>query len=987
MTTAIRRCLMVLPIAVIFCFVIAHVTLNRLYFSMHPQKAGVAQVDVIEVDVSAHDIQKKRVTGPWQWRFFQWGLLHGQSVDGDDEDTVTIALSLKNPTPFMVFLWSLLIAGVAWRPQRPKFSRAMATLAMVLLLGAMTARPFLADLPFRSSPVRFSITPDRAPQAAVSRNDLSRAVFPILLLAAVAIWLVGWAAGGPALRHGWLAVLMLAFAAWSAATIPWAGDRRGAVMTWMEQVSLMAAALLAAQLFTDRRRWNLLLAVLLAVGMTLAIKGFYQSMIEAPERIADFAANGERRLAEIGAVAGSPQAIAFEARLKDPAPFGYFSLANPFASLMLLLTASAVGVTVDRLQRAIASWRAHRASQRKGELHMPLVYAAADSLCVVMLAAVLAMTRSRGALAAAAVVIVAGAIVAACRKTLAKHWTKAVAAAVLLVAAGVVAVGGYGMRHDGLPSKSLTVRWFYWTAAAEVVRENPVVGVGPGNFGPAYLLHRRACAEEAVKTPHDVLLNSLAQYGVGGGLLFLAVLGGVLLAACRPGPMSPVAQEGGGVRFNIIAGLAAVGSVLAARTALSDWGGEEALLVVDILVPVAVLAMMMALSLWACGCLSAGSDSPATAPQTGAARFIVVCGLVAFALHNLLEDSLAMPGAAMVFWTLAGAAVAGAGGPVSAGRSSGRLAGSLRGLLAAAAVVAVVAAAGGALRPVWAKTALSEQAAAELDRGRLPQAAALGQAAGRADPLDGVAAIDAGRFVLFGCPHGSSIPHNCLIEAYEWGRQAVGRNPKEPSHYRFAAAGGWYALVEDSRQFEWRQPPTDANAAAAEMRAKLDSLWNNKAALARLSYCEFLRGQYAEAMRIAGRAATLDEKSATLAAQLGDAAAAGGQNALAHDAWRRAADLAPQAAKSAEALALMSEAVRLDPMDSRLHVEYARMLCAANRSRECLDQLAAAGRIHDALTAFGLFHPPPSAELLTVDELREIDLLRQRAEFLIHEAK
>ncbi len=852
---------------------------------------------------------------------------------------------------------------------------------MVVLVACMTTRPFLGELPFRTSAVRISLAaPQQPPEASVSRNDLSRAVFPLVLFAAAALWLAGWAAGGAGVRCAWLAWPILAFAAWSCMTIFYAGDKRAATLSALEQVSLLAVAFLAAQVFASPRRWRLLLAIVLAVGIAMAAKGMYQSLVEAPERIADFAANRAERLAHLGAVPGSPQAIAFESRLKDPAPFGYFALANPFASLLLLLTAAGAGLAIARVREALASWRAQRASQGPREVHLPLLGAVLLAAATAPLVAVLALTRSRGALAAAAAVAVAGAMVAIFRRTLARHWKTSAAAAVLVLVAGVAAVAAYGMRHDGLPSKSLMVRWFYWTASAEIVRDHPLVGVGGGNFGNAYLLHRRPQAEEVVKLPHNVLMNSLAQFGLPGGLVLLAVLCGVIVLACRPAPALPSpADAPGGRRTSLLAAAAALAAMMLARWQFTEGREDEAMFIFEVLLPGCLFAAALATTLWAGGCLSR-QDGAASPADAGGSRFLVACGLVAFVLHNLVEDSLAIPGAAIVFWTLVGACMGrAAGAPAARGAGAPWWA---RVALAAPVAVIAVAAAALSLQPVAARTFAFEAAADEFSAGRMLQASARAQQAAAVDKLDGISAIDAARFILTTCPHSWRYPHSCPGEAYQWARVAVGRNAKDSSAHQFAATAGWYAEIEDSRQLEWRQPSADPNAEAAAIRERFPDSWNDQAALARLSYLEFLRGQYLESMRLADRAATLNPDSIVLHAQLGYAAAAAGLTAQAHDAWRRAAALARAPDRAGPVLDLMARAVALNPMEARTHVEFARMQAAANRPREALDQLAAADAVNAALISFGESHPPQSSDLFTPLEQFEIDLLRKRCEFL-----
>jgi len=75
-------------------------------------------------------------------------------------------------------------------------------------------------------------------------------------------------------------------------------------------------------------------------------------------------------------------------------------------------------------------------------------------------------------------------------------------------------------RHIGMYWQGS--RRFIWTHALKIIQENPVIGVGPGNFGEAYVeavegevhpMHRYGHA-------HNDLLNVSAQAGIIGGAVF-----------------------------------------------------------------------------------------------------------------------------------------------------------------------------------------------------------------------------------------------------------------------------------------------------------------------------------------------------------------------------------------------------------------------------------------------------------------------------------
>lgn len=156
-----RRWLWLLVIVWLICFTVLHLQLNSRYFTMferdqaygsldreppsgrhllkglggaaasleyrfdprtgrmEPSIPSDARLDIMEI--LPHDIV--RHTGPWYWRFFQWGLLKGAARTAwtgiFDDSLVARACDPTNPTPFVV---SVVLAAVALAGGRKKGS-------------------------------------------------------------------------------------------------------------------------------------------------------------------------------------------------------------------------------------------------------------------------------------------------------------------------------------------------------------------------------------------------------------------------------------------------------------------------------------------------------------------------------------------------------------------------------------------------------------------------------------------------------------------------------------------------------------------------------------------------------------------------------------------------------------------------------------------------------------------------------------------------
>jgi tetratricopeptide (TPR) repeat protein len=107
-------------------------------------------------------------------------------------------------------------------------------------------------------------------------------------------------------------------------------------------------------------------------------------------------------------------------------------------------------------------------------------------------------------------------------------------------------------------------RYDYWRIAWRVWRENPVLGVGAGNYPRSY--YQQRATTEDIDQPHSVELQALSELGVVGALLLACFLGGIGWGIAR---MRPAAARSPLSRALMVAG---VGAVVAWLTQTSvDW--------------------------------------------------------------------------------------------------------------------------------------------------------------------------------------------------------------------------------------------------------------------------------------------------------------------------------------------------------------------------------------------------------------------------------
>jgi O-antigen ligase len=823
----------------------------------------------------------------------------------------------------------------------------------VLLVAAAASRCFVPELPFQGSaldalPGQAAAPQDRTGQTQptmadnplayrADRSELARMTYAVLLLTAGAIWAIGGAVDGRIeVRHGRLAAAIGLLAVLTLASAMAAGNRRAAMDSWIEQLSLMAAAFLAVQLCADRRRFITLAVVLAAVGATVAARSYWRLAVEGPRDVAVFEAHRLEQLAQLGRDANTPEAQILEARLRDWSAKGFFSLANPFGSMLIVLGLAAAGLAIDKLRAAAAARRLAKLQGRTAnesraakpgalsrEVEPTAVAAGAAALAAGGILAVIPLTRSEGAMIAA---VVAGAGLLAAliwREALARRWRACAAGAIAALVLAGAATAAYGLWYDRLPTKTMTFRWYYWTASAKILADRPLLGAGPGNFANAYLKYRRDQAEEDVKNPHNLLVHALTEYGVPGGVCYLALLGWLILLAVRPvreWAMAPPLSGGACPRFrpakeeqksslSSFSLAAVVVAMLAARLGL--WGATEsaAIVLLHTIVPALVLAAMLAMLAWSGRDLAGLPDGAAA----DVARMALGAAAVGFLVHNIVEWSLWLPGAAGTFYLAVGAAAGRAGGlpaPIIRGRWA----------VAGAAVAGVLATVVIFWMPVAGKTYHTAGMLGALRQHDIVGALAEAEASAEADTLDPRPAADAAGVAMMAAGRARATGHGqtagtAVGLALRFGYQALRRDVADPALYSLAG------------ELEWA-------------------------------------------------AQTFSDRRLRELAKEGDKAYQAGNVDKARRDWIAAAKLLPSMPADILGVGNFTRAVSLNPKSARLRIACANNYLNANLPSKALGQLAEALRLDKTL-------PADSAQRLRPVELRQIDTLGARAAALM----
>lgn len=269
----------------------------------------------------------------------------------------------------------------------------------------------------------------------------------------------------------------------------------------------MMAAMVASRAFLmTRPQWaKVFVPVVLGSGVFLALYGYQQVYIQHPLTVAAYDQNKEAFLNARGWADGSFEVMSYERRLRQPEPTGWFGLANVYASFMAAFGIAMLMVTLCSIRKAW--WMA-------------------SGLIAGLLLAILLISKSKGGIGAA--VLGFGTIqyaMARHRGRLSRVGTSTLCACVLVMG-GVV---GGAMMHQ----LSLLFRGQYMVGALRIFAENPILGVGPGKFQDAYMVHKPSTSPEDVTSAHNLIFDLIAQMGLAG-IAWIGVLVVLIWSARLP---------------------------------------------------------------------------------------------------------------------------------------------------------------------------------------------------------------------------------------------------------------------------------------------------------------------------------------------------------------------------------------------------------------------------------------------------------------------
>jgi O-antigen ligase/tetratricopeptide (TPR) repeat protein len=469
-------------------------------------------------------------------------------------------------------------------------------------------------------------------------------VWAFALLLAVGLALLGALLGGTLrVRRSWADAAVIGLMVLVALSAGRGLDRRPAINLAWEWGAVGFGYLLLRSLPRTRAESSALALVLVATAAAVAIYGLFQASVELPALRREYLRNPVKVLLQMGVEPGSPGQILSEKRLMESnEPWSTFALTNSLAGFLVGPLTLLLGVGWESFRR--------REQEGPGQGSRLGAQALAAGPALLMLICLI-LTKSRSAWVGLAVAL---AVIAWQSRRLVRTRTLVLAAlGGLAVVSALVAAGLKTGRLDPLvlteSTKSLRYRWEYWVGTWALITEDARTfwgGVGPGNFGWAYLRHKLPQASEEIRDPHNMILDVWVTAGFGAALALVAALGlglyNVLGAASRhapPPPERPASPDLDGPPSGIgwLIGAGAAGLILVLRVGQFNLFAGDMFLRWLILIGSWFVVTLLILPLW--------RRTPIPAWALGA-------GALAVAVNLLAAGGIGISSVALGLWAL-----------------------------------------------------------------------------------------------------------------------------------------------------------------------------------------------------------------------------------------------------------------------------------------------------------------------------------------------
>lgn len=417
-----------------------------------------------------------------------------------------------------------------------------------------------------------------------------------------------------------------------------ASNKRAAINDFITLLVPIITAMMFVQICNSTVKIRLVLSVFVGIAAASALQCVSQYFVDTKLLIEQYEQQPQSILEPLGINKGTFEHMLFEHRIYTKGINGFLTTSNSVGSFALLSCFAAIALFAERIRNFIR--------ERKSSLVLILT-----GLVLAVSLLNLAIPQSKGAIGSFILALLVflllisfGRIIAGSRKTV------LLICLIITIAAGFLFVS-YGVKHNRLPGgNSMLVRWQYWTASAQMYLDNPLTGVGPGNFNSYYPQYKIPEALEVVRDPHNFLLAFLTQYGPIGLFGFLLLLiavwnrGICVLGACELKSLQQNFQK-----IFIIFAVVITAAMLIIRPfikpmVISD--EHTAIIFYAFFVLYVVPAASFLIGFW----LACGAFKEKKLLVTDLTAAAIIAGTFGLIIHNIIDFAMFEPGVYTSFW-------------------------------------------------------------------------------------------------------------------------------------------------------------------------------------------------------------------------------------------------------------------------------------------------------------------------------------------------
>ena len=477
-------------------------------------------------------------------------------------------------------------------------------------------------------------------QAAINDAVYSLALSAILIFSFLLLFLVRLFSGRFSFRLTPMQIGLVIFLVAAILSCLYASNKRAAITASLTLLAPLLMTALLAKLLDSHAKIKILLIVIVALGLIQSWQSADQFFISNQIMLQEYQDDPNSILQPLGIRPGTLEQMMLEHRIYSKDVRASFTTSNSAGSFAILASFAAIALLAELLKNRKSSTLSFRNLLLAGIL-----------LAVVLFG--LFITRSKGAIAsfllALAVFIL---LLRSKRPKLSKNVV--LAACVFTVLVLIPFVAWFGLKFGRLPGgNSMLVRWQYWRASAQMFADQPLTGVGPGNFNTLYHLYKPPSAPETVSDPHCFVLSILTQYGFIGLIGFLLCVLAPLYRSSISIPLDLDKSSGPKfIKLAVVCTIAPVVAMLLLRpfiipaSTATTFDEKFYVLIVDFIAPAAAFAVGIVLLIKSLQTTRPGEYETQNTSVTAIALFAALLG---FLIHNLIDFAIFEPGILTAF--------------------------------------------------------------------------------------------------------------------------------------------------------------------------------------------------------------------------------------------------------------------------------------------------------------------------------------------------